>query len=530
VEGADRPVKKAKKAAKKRPPGAERLAGAGGPSGPRPPEARPRPPERVEGADRPVKAAKKAAKKRPPGAERPARPGEPEGRRRPPEARSRPPERVEGADRPVKKAKKAKKAAKRRPPGADRPARPGEEGTRAPRSGGAADPDARKPAKATKATKAKKAAKRPSARPPAEPVLHDWATEDEWGSDGGDATAAVPAAELLAPSSPSVVVRGMPSADPVGFDDLAVGAPVLDPEPDLYPDGYPPEPTPEPPQRLTRSGKPKKLRGKAKRIHKAKTRPPSRLLNHYDVNGPRIRLGFLWFLGLVAAIGAETATDLPFLAVVYGGAAGFAGWQAAREWRKRGTGAVPWAAAAIGAALGLAGSQDPRTVGIVVLVAIPVAAIAGLADEQAREALPGNIGLTLQSGLFVGLAAATVPLAWGVKPAAAIGLILLVSAYEVGDYVVGSGSLNPFEGPIAGILAVAAVMLPLYAVQLPPIDSETFLTYGLIVAVGCPLSQIAGSAVLPWSDAPAPALRRLDSLLLTGPIWLAVAGAQLGAF
>jgi hypothetical protein len=247
------------------------------------------------------------------------------------------------------------------------------------------------------------------------------------------------------------------------------------------------------------------------------------------VNGPRIRLGFLWFLLVGLGIGAETGTDLPFLALIYGTAAGFAGWQAAREWNKRTPGApVQWASAAIGASVGLAGAASPGMVGLVILVAIPVALAAAVVDPEARDAVPGNLALTLQCGLVPGVAAASIALTWRVEPGAAIALFLLVSAYEVGDYVVGSGSLNAFEGPIAGMLAVAAVMLPLYAVQLPPINPDTAIAFAAIILVGCPLSQLVGSAVLPWSDAPAPALRRLDSLMLTGPVWLVAVYLETG--
>jgi hypothetical protein len=286
------------------------------------------------------------------------------------------------------------------------------------------------------------------------------------------------------------------------------------------PDG-PPEGGPPPGYKIGRDGKPKKLRGKAKRIHKARTRPPSRILNYYDVNGPRIRLGFLWFLTLGAAIAAETGTDLPVLALVYGTAAGFGGWQAAREWRKRTDGGpVQWASAAIGAGIGLAAGLSAGAVGLAVLGSIGLAMAAGLTDERSRKAYPANVGLTLQCGVFVGIAAAAPALTWRVEPGAAIALILLVSAYEVGDYVVGSGSLNAFEGPVAGIAAVIAVMMPMYAVQLPPINPDTALTYALIIAIGCPIGQLVGSAVLPWSDAAAPAVRRLDSLMVAGPAWL----------
>ena len=39
----------------------------------------------------------------------------------------------------------------------------------------------------------------------------------------------------------------------------------------------------------------------------------------------------------------------------------------------------------------------------------------------------------------------------------ALALLLLASAYETGDYLVGSGARNPYEGPAAGASAIVVV-------------------------------------------------------------------------
>jgi len=57
--------------------------------------------------------------------------------------------------------------------------------------------------------------------------------------------------------------------------------------------------------------------------------------------------------------------------------------------------------------------------------------------------------------------------------------------------------------------------------SIPPFNSATQAwVVGGLVAVLCPLSQMAASLLLPRAGARAPALRRLDSYLLTGPAWL----------
>ena len=53
-----------------------------------------------------------------------------------------------------------------------------------------------------------------------------------------------------------------------------------------------------------------------------------------------------------------------------------------------------------------------------------------------------------------------------------------------------------------------------------PFQENSLLTFGALAAGLCPVGQLAGSAILPRSDAKASALRRLDSLLVLGPVWV----------
>ena len=101
----------------------------------------------------------------------------------------------------------------------------------------------------------------------------------------------------------------------------------------------------------------------------------------------------------------------------------------------------------------------------------------------------------------------------------AIALLLLVSAYETGDYLVGSGARNPFEGPLAGIAAVTVVTFVVSTFGIAAFDVGQAWLFGALVAVLAPLGQLFASAVLPAAAAPASCLRRLDSLLLAGPVW-----------
>ena len=70
-------------------------------------------------------------------------------------------------------------------------------------------------------------------------------------------------------------------------------------------------------------------------------------------------------------------------------------------------------------------------------------------------------------------------------------------------------------------LATIATAITFHAVlHLPPFDGYDIVWFGAAAVVLCPLGQLMGSAVLPRADAKASALRRLDSLLLLGPVWV----------
>ena len=50
-----------------------------------------------------------------------------------------------------------------------------------------------------------------------------------------------------------------------------------------------------------------------------------------------------------------------------------------------------------------------------------------------------------------------------------------------------------------------------------------------LAALCCPVGQLVGSALLPDPDSPAPALRRIDSLLVLGPLWAYLIGLYVRA-
>jgi hypothetical protein len=241
----------------------------------------------------------------------------------------------------------------------------------------------------------------------------------------------------------------------------------------------------------------------------------------YDVDGPRIRLGVAWF---AIALGAVTLSPIS-AALVYGAAAGWAARQIVQAWRS-----VSWqadVATGLGAIPVLAALGGTRPLVGALVAALLVAVGAAAAPDGAR--MPGSGGrlaaaAILAFSLVPAIAGASVVLVRAESVAAALVLVLLVSAYEMGDFIVGSGASTPVEGPLAGITTAMLVGLPLAVLLVTPFDGAGAALLGF-AALACPLGQVVASATLPDAGAAAPALRRIDTLIVLGPLWAAASAA-----
>ena len=338
----------------------------------------------------------------------------------------------------------------------------------------------------------------PGGRSERPPDASGWSSADgSSGWPGGGVPAAPPVEQGRPTPRQQVFVPAPEDLDPLPPEAPASWAPPA-PGP-MRPPG-PPSPRPRPAAR----------RGIDRR----------RLAVVYDIEGPRVRLGVAWF---AVALGA-TLLSAPTTALVYAAAAGLAARQIVRAW-----GSVSWqadVAAAMGALPVLAALVGVpfalMTAGLVVAVSI------GCSLAPDGERLPGSGGRLAAAGILClslvpALAGASFVLIRVESVIAATVLLLMVSAYEAGDYIVGSGASNPVEGPLAGITTSTLLALPLALVLVEPFDAAGI---GLLAfaAVACPLGQIVASAALPGAAAHAPALRRLDTLLVLAPVWAAAAG------
>jgi molybdopterin converting factor small subunit len=241
------------------------------------------------------------------------------------------------------------------------------------------------------------------------------------------------------------------------------------------------------------------------------------LVGGYHETGPRIRLGLLWFVVLLAAVALGSWP----LAVVLGLVAGAAGLQTAAAWRRVGGHANRAVAGVTALALPLAAAVGTASLGLAAVVAALATVVAAVGSRRDRSRVWANAGLTLRCGYPVGLAAGALVVIRHLQIGAAVSLVLLVCAYDIGDFLVGTEAGTPLEGPVSGIVAALVTAFALGVFEVPPFVLNSALVFGGLAAAVFPLGQFAATELLPAADARAPALRRLDSLLLAAPLWTA---------
>lgn len=252
--------------------------------------------------------------------------------------------------------------------------------------------------------------------------------------------------------------------------------------------------------------------------------PVLALLPPIDVDGPRVRLGVAW-----AAITVVAAALGPFpVAVVFAAVALGAAGQATRSWR--GASRRPYRPVAVaGAAVcAVAGGAGP----LAVVAAAAATAVAAVTAEQLRfGGTRWDARTTIAIAVTIGVAASTPALAvdqLGFVPA--LVLLGLVHAIDASAFIVGSGAASRWEGPVAGAASAGAIGLAVAAVFVPPFRGASPWVLAVVAAVLVPLGGVVGSALLAPRErtgkggrsrpVAVPALRRLDALLVAGPVWV----------
>lgn len=249
----------------------------------------------------------------------------------------------------------------------------------------------------------------------------------------------------------------------------------------------------------------------------------------HDTDGPKVRWGIVWFVITVVA----AAADNRLLALVMGLAAALATDQvlrlrdadaaAAAGGRAGGLLSDPRRLPAVIAAASLpwAAALGTDTVAamlpaVIVIILVQRLCTASVQPAHGRAAADAAIAVTVSIG--TGLAASAPVLVHPFGAQAAVVILILVCAYDAGDYIVGSGSATWWEGPAAGVATVAVTTFAVSVVPLEPIDASAAYALGALTCLLAPLGPPAASLLIGSNRRPARFLRRLDSLLLLGPI------------
>jgi hypothetical protein len=242
-----------------------------------------------------------------------------------------------------------------------------------------------------------------------------------------------------------------------------------------------------------------------------------------DVRGPKIRLNLLWVGGLFVSLILSAVG----LSVYLGATAAVAALQTSARWRDSGTTANQWLAAGGAFVIVAASSIGNRACGVVIVV---FALAAVFFPEGVAFVVPrswSQVGTqawgTLASGLFVAIAGVCAVQLERIDALTLLFLVGAASTYDAGDFLCTEGRRNRWVGPAAGMAGVVVVSIAMAIADPPPFSSLQALVLGLLLVVLCPAGQLFGSWLLPRGRAHAPALRRLDSWLLAGPLLLIAA-------
>ena len=242
----------------------------------------------------------------------------------------------------------------------------------------------------------------------------------------------------------------------------------------------------------------------------------------YDVDRPHGRIGLAWAAVTVAAVlGGKV-----WLAAWLGLSAFVGASQTAAARRALGSRPPPWLAAL--AAVG------PPVAGLYSGMHLVGAVIAGLAVVLLVRTLapPGSLGRDVSLALLVGVATGTaaasvvVTRELGMNPA--FFLLACAAVYDVGAYLVGTGAGAAWEGPVAGMVGIMPVSILAGVLLVPPFPAGSPILLGFLAVALAPLGPLVATALVGDRDVDAPGLRRLDSLLLLGPMWAWAATLLLG--
>ena len=237
-----------------------------------------------------------------------------------------------------------------------------------------------------------------------------------------------------------------------------------------------------------------------------------RLAVTHDSTRPHGRIGLLWAVVTVAFVVQGQQWLAGWLAVnAFAGGSQAAACRRALEQRPQ-----PVLAALIAAGAPIAAVAGARyAVGVVGCAAALAVVAATLGHGRSAR----DLAAALAIGALIGAAAAGPVITRDLGIAPTLFLLACVATYDAGAYLVGTGASSLWEGPVAGIVALIPITLIGAIILSPPFPSGSPLALGALAGVLAPVGPLVGTALVGSREANAPGLRRLDSLIVLGPVW-----------
>jgi len=232
-----------------------------------------------------------------------------------------------------------------------------------------------------------------------------------------------------------------------------------------------------------------------------------------------------WFVVVFAALATGRALgDFPLVGVLYAAVAAVAAGQIVEVWAGARARLLRWIAMVIAAVVGLSASFGAGVLGGALVGAVVLGIVAGASQLFLRLPVLPATALVLQASLPTGLVAASVILSMRYEIGAGVILLAVAMAFDLGDFLIGSGAGSLLEGPVAGALMITLVAAVAAIIGAPPFHGALVWAFAVGAMVLCPVGQVAASWLLPDATTRASALRRLDSLIVVGPAWAFAAG------
>ena len=240
--------------------------------------------------------------------------------------------------------------------------------------------------------------------------------------------------------------------------------------------------------------------------------------------GREVRFGILWFVGFIvcAFVGPIAVALLIGSLSSVAALQSVAAWKQARSEVDRQVAAVTPLAAALAALVGVGLS------GFVLLFGVVAAVVLALAAPRRRSGVIARAGVTVRCMLLPTITAVAVVSMARTSMSGLLVLLVLVSAYEAGNHLIGTDAGSVFEGPIAGIIAVVVLTFTEATFQFGPFSSHSAWVLGALAAVTAPLGAPLAAAMVPRAQDVGAALRRLDTWFVVAPAWCWVLWNLLG--